>query len=140
VTGPHWTLVGEEHVGNLQEVMELGTIFLGVIQYRGTDPHLHVPKKFLQLRVATGTEMAAELHRTTREVVAFGLDRIDPEKDIHITLIEAADRVLPPLPPRISDATTQLLNSLQADIRTKRLRFVQTVSNLPMAASFLPNL
>jgi NADH:quinone reductase (non-electrogenic) len=44
---------------------------------------------------ATGTELAAELHRTTREVVAFGLDRIDPERDIHITLIEAADRILP---------------------------------------------
>ena len=67
---------------------------------------------------ATGTELAAELHRTTREVVAFGLDRIDPEKDIHITLIEAADRVLPALPPRISDATTQLLKSLRVDIRT----------------------
>ena len=26
---------------------------------------------------ATGVELAAELHRTTREVVAFGLDGID---------------------------------------------------------------
>jgi NADH dehydrogenase len=67
---------------------------------------------------ATGTELAAELHRTTREVVAFGLDRIDPERDIHITLIEAADRVLPALPPRISDATTRLLRSLRVDVRT----------------------
>ena len=39
---------------------------------------------------ATGTELAAELHRTTRGVVAFGLDKIDPEKDIKITLVEAA--------------------------------------------------
>jgi len=67
---------------------------------------------------ATGTELAAELHRTTREVVAFGLDRIDPERDIHITLIEAADRILPALPPRISDATTRLLKSLRVDVRT----------------------
>ena len=29
---------------------------------------------------ATGTELAAELHRTTRAVVAYGLDRIDPEQ------------------------------------------------------------
>ena len=28
---------------------------------------------------ATGTELAAELHRTTRQVVAYGLDRIDVE-------------------------------------------------------------
>src|SRR5262249_26553779 len=33
---------------------------------------------------ATGTELAAELHRTLREVVAYGLDRVDPEKDIRI--------------------------------------------------------
>jgi NADH dehydrogenase len=67
---------------------------------------------------ATGTELAAELHRTTREVVAFGLDRIDPERDIHITLIEAADRILPALPLRISDATARLLKSLRVDVRT----------------------
>ena len=30
---------------------------------------------------ATGTELAAELHYTTRQVVAYGLDRINPEKD-----------------------------------------------------------
>ena len=41
---------------------------------------------------ATGVELAAELHRTTRELVAYGLDRIDPEKDIQVILIEAADR------------------------------------------------
>jgi NADH:ubiquinone reductase (H+-translocating) len=67
---------------------------------------------------ATGTELAAELHRTAREVVAFGLDRIDPERDIHITLTEAADRILPALPPRISDAATRLLKNLRVDMRT----------------------
>ena len=35
---------------------------------------------------ATGTELSAELHRTVRGVVAFGLDKIDPNKDIKITL------------------------------------------------------
>src|ERR1700761_4631596 len=52
---------------------------------------------------ATGTELAAELHRTVREVVAYGLDRIDPERDVRIVLVEAADRVLPALPERISE-------------------------------------
>jgi NADH dehydrogenase len=33
---------------------------------------------------ATGTELAAELHKTTRQLVAYGLDRIDPDKDIKI--------------------------------------------------------
>ncbi|HYG87779.1 MAG TPA: NAD(P)/FAD-dependent oxidoreductase [Azospirillum sp.] len=67
---------------------------------------------------ATGTELAAQLHRTTREVAAFGLDRIDPEKDFRIVLIEASDRILPALPPRISEATTRLLRDLGVDLRT----------------------
>jgi NADH:ubiquinone reductase (H+-translocating) len=66
---------------------------------------------------ATGTELAAELHRTTREVVTYGLDRIDPAKDLRITLIEAADRILPLLPLRISEATTKLLTDLGVDVR-----------------------
>jgi NADH dehydrogenase len=31
---------------------------------------------------ATGVELAAELYRTTREVVSYGLDRVDPNKDL----------------------------------------------------------
>ena len=41
---------------------------------------------------------------TTRTVVAYGLDRIDPAKDLSITLIEAAPRILPALPERLSKA------------------------------------
>ena len=67
---------------------------------------------------ATGTELAAELHQTTRGVVAFGLDKIDPEKDIKITLIEAAPRILPALPERISEAVTKALRELHVEIRT----------------------
>jgi NADH dehydrogenase len=67
---------------------------------------------------ATGTELAAELHRTIREVVAYGLDRIDPERDIRIVLIEAADRVLPGLPERISVATRRLLDQMGIEVRT----------------------
>jgi NADH dehydrogenase len=67
---------------------------------------------------ATGTELAAELYRTARQVVAFGLDRIDPERDIRIVLIEAADRILPALPARIAEATLKLLERLGVEIRT----------------------
>ena len=66
---------------------------------------------------ATGTELAAELHRTVRAIVAYGLDRIVPERDIRIVLIEAAPRILPALPERISEATMQLLRSLDVDVR-----------------------
>jgi len=67
---------------------------------------------------ATGTELAAELHYTTRQLVAYGLDRIDPEKDIQINLIEAADRILPALPERLSDAGLKLLKNLGVRVHT----------------------
>jgi NADH:ubiquinone reductase (H+-translocating) len=67
---------------------------------------------------ATGAELAAELHRTAREVVAYGLDRIDPQRDIRIVLIEAADRILPALPERISEATHRLLDEMGVEVRT----------------------
>jgi NADH dehydrogenase len=66
---------------------------------------------------ATGTELAAELHRAARGVVAFGLDKIDPEKDIKITLIEAAPRILPALPERLSVATMNVLAGLGVEVR-----------------------
>jgi len=67
---------------------------------------------------ATGVELAAELHRTTREVVAYGLDRVDADKDIQVNLIEAADRILPALPPRLSQATVELLTKLGVAVHT----------------------
>jgi NADH dehydrogenase len=77
-----------------------------------------------QLRVAivgagaTGTELAAELHKTTRQLVAFGLDRIDPDKDIKIDLIDAAPRILPALPERLSGAALKLLEGLSVQVHT----------------------
>ena len=67
---------------------------------------------------ATGTELAAELHHTARAIIAYGLDRIDPERDLKIVLIEAGDRILPALPPRISEATHDLLAKLGVEVRT----------------------
>lgn len=67
---------------------------------------------------ATGVELAAELHHTTRELVAFGLERIDAERDIRITLIEAGPRVLPVLPERLSKSTLELLEKLRVQVLT----------------------
>ncbi len=67
---------------------------------------------------ATGTELAAELHHTARAIIAYGLDRIDPQRDLKIVLIEAGDRILPALPPRISEATHDLLAKLGVEVRT----------------------
>lgn len=67
---------------------------------------------------ATGVELAAELHRTTREMVSYGLDRIDPQKDIRVTLVEAAPRILPALSERLSKATQELLSSFGVSVLT----------------------
>ncbi|HUA53713.1 MAG TPA: NAD(P)/FAD-dependent oxidoreductase, partial [Candidatus Sulfotelmatobacter sp.] len=80
------------------------------------------PLRPAQLKVAiigagaTGVELAAELHKSTRDLVAFGLDRIEPDRDIHIHLIEAAPRILPALPERIAAAATTLLQGLGVQV------------------------
>jgi NADH dehydrogenase len=67
---------------------------------------------------ATGVELAAQLHKTTREVVAYGLDRVDPDKDIKVSVIEAADRILPALPARLSSSAEDLLSRLGVQVLT----------------------
>ncbi|MBX3607792.1 MAG: NAD(P)/FAD-dependent oxidoreductase [Piscinibacter sp.] len=67
---------------------------------------------------ATGVELSAELHKATRTLVSYGLDRIDPERDIRLNLIEAGPRILPALPERISGAAHQLLGRLGVQVRT----------------------
>jgi NADH dehydrogenase len=61
---------------------------------------------------ATGVELAAELRNATRVLVSYGLDGIDADRDIELHLIEAADRVVPALPPRLSAAAERLLVKL----------------------------
>jgi NADH:ubiquinone reductase (H+-translocating) len=67
---------------------------------------------------ATGVELAAELHRATRTLVSYGLDRIDPERDIQLILIEAGPRILPALPERIANAALDLLKGMRVSVRT----------------------
>lgn len=67
---------------------------------------------------ATGVELAAELRNTTRVLISFGLDRIDAENDIRLIVIEAADRILPALPERLSNGVTRLLDDLGVQVRT----------------------
>ncbi|OZA06084.1 MAG: FAD-dependent oxidoreductase [Methylophilaceae bacterium 17-44-8] len=65
---------------------------------------------------ATGVELAAELHNTTRELAAYGLDKIDPDRDVKISLIEASDRILPALPPKLSYAVDVELRKLRVNV------------------------
>ena len=88
---------------------------------------------------ATGVELAAELHKSTRELVAFGLDRIDPDRDITLHLIEAADRILPALPPRISEAATELLGKLGVKVHTSARVAALMPNGLKLADSGIIN-
>jgi NADH dehydrogenase len=85
-------------------------------------------------------ELAAELHKTTRELVAFGFEKIDPEHDIQLTIIEAGPRILPALPERVALAAQDLLKSLHVDVLTGELvtevraESVRTASGLVIPA------
>jgi NADH dehydrogenase len=67
---------------------------------------------------ATGVELAAELQHTTRELVSYGLDRIDHARQVGIHLIEAGPRVLPALPERLSQAAQRELAALKVSVHT----------------------
>lgn len=68
---------------------------------------------------ATGVELAAELHKTTRELVAYGFEKIDPERDIKMTIIEAGPRILAAVPERVALAAQELLRSLNVEVLTR---------------------
>jgi NADH dehydrogenase len=69
---------------------------------------------------ATGVELAAEMHNMAHQLVAYGFDRIVPERDLKIVIIEATDRILPALPKRLSEAAQNELHKLGVEVHTRR--------------------
>jgi NADH dehydrogenase len=67
---------------------------------------------------ATGVELAAELHHVARRLVAYGFDRIDPDRDVRLVLVEAADRLLPSAPERVSKLALEELTGLGIEVHT----------------------
>lgn len=67
---------------------------------------------------ATGVELAAELHHASHEFARYGLDDIKPQ-NVKITLIEAANRVLPVLPPQVSAEAEAQLKAKGINVLTK---------------------
>jgi len=66
---------------------------------------------------ATGVELAAEIRQTTRVRAVYGLEHLDPRRDVDLTIVEAAPRILPPLPERIATAAAALLVDLDVDVQ-----------------------
>jgi NADH dehydrogenase len=67
---------------------------------------------------ATGVELAAEIRNCTHAFASYGLDYLKPERDVRLTILEAAPRILPPLPEKIAEAATGLLGTLAVTVLT----------------------
>ncbi len=67
---------------------------------------------------ATGVELAAELVSAKQNFFKYGLNKIDPNK-VKITLIEAAERILPALSEKVAEHTLQQLKQLGINVLTQ---------------------
>jgi NADH dehydrogenase len=89
---------------------------------------------------ATGVELSAELHNTTRELAAYGLDKIDVDRDIKISLVEASERVLPALPSQLSDSVELELRKLDVHLYTsERVTEVTNKGIYTHSGKFIPS-
>lgn len=89
---------------------------------------------------ATGVELAAELYKTTRELTAYGLDEIDADRDIKISIIEASERVLPALSSKLSQAVAVELKKLNVNVLTsERVTEVSDKGVYTHSGRFIPS-
>ncbi|WP_249383909.1 NAD(P)/FAD-dependent oxidoreductase [Chitinivorax sp. B] len=89
---------------------------------------------------ATGVELSAELHMTTRILSSFGFANIHPEKDLKIAIVDAAPRLLSMLPERVSAAVALELRKIDVEIHANE-RVVEVSSQGVRMASgkFIPS-
>ncbi|GAB3515782.1 MULTISPECIES: FAD-dependent oxidoreductase [Photobacterium] len=66
---------------------------------------------------ATGVELSAELHNAVKELRTYGFGDLDSSR-LNVNLVEAGERILPALPPRISSAAHSELTKLGVNVRT----------------------
>lgn len=69
---------------------------------------------------ATGVELSAELHNAIKELHTYGFEDLDSTK-LNINLVEAGERILPALPPRISASAHHELVQLGVNVRTQTM-------------------
>ncbi|SEO06092.1 NADH dehydrogenase [Duganella sp. CF517] len=67
---------------------------------------------------ATGVELAAELREASGVYAAYGFRQLQAERDVRITLIEGAPRILAPLPEKVSKAALELLHQRAVSVVT----------------------
>ncbi|MDR0806217.1 MAG: NAD(P)/FAD-dependent oxidoreductase [Enterobacteriaceae bacterium] len=69
---------------------------------------------------ATGVELSAELHNAVKQLHSYGYQGLD-NKALNITLVEAGERILPALPPRISASAHHELTNLGVNVLTQTM-------------------
>ncbi|UCZ74792.1 NAD(P)/FAD-dependent oxidoreductase [Dickeya zeae] len=69
---------------------------------------------------ATGVELSAELHNAVKQLHSYGFDSLSNQA-LNVTLVEAGERILPALPPRISAAVHHELTQLGVRVLTKTM-------------------
>ena len=67
---------------------------------------------------ATGVELAAELREASGVYAAYGFRQLQAERDVRITLLEGAPRILAPLPEKVSAAALELLKQRAVTVVT----------------------
>lgn len=69
---------------------------------------------------ATGVELSAELHNAVKQLHSYGYKGLSSEA-LNVTLVEAGERILPALPPRISAAAHSELTKLGVRVLTQTM-------------------
>lgn len=69
---------------------------------------------------ATGVELSAELHNAVKELRSYGFGELDSSK-LNVNLVEAGERILPALPPRISGAAHSELTKIGVNVHTSTM-------------------
>lgn len=87
---------------------------------------------------ATGVELAAELHNAARALASYGLDSVDLAKDLQVSIVEAAPRILPALSERLSAAAAAELAKLGVRIHTGKKVTRVTPKGVETEGGFLP--
>ncbi|HYC43597.1 MAG TPA: NAD(P)/FAD-dependent oxidoreductase [Noviherbaspirillum sp.] len=89
---------------------------------------------------ATGVELSAELHLTTKVLSSYGLANFDPEKDLKIVVVDAGPRILAALPERLSGSVAHELRALDIDIHTNERVVEVRKDGVQMASGkFIPS-
>ncbi|OWW21464.1 NAD(P)/FAD-dependent oxidoreductase [Noviherbaspirillum denitrificans] len=89
---------------------------------------------------ATGVELSAELHLTTKVLSSYGMANFDPEKDLKIVVVDAGPRILAALPERLSGAVAHELRQLDIDIYTNERVVEVRKDGVQMASGkFIPS-